>query len=290
MGDLEKLLLKLKYDPCSYTHQKKLLDHIEEGKLRRPDLVIRWGESLLKQNKLRQMGKWRLVEKLYLSSIDTADKQRIGKYEEMLREKFPNNRRVFELVGRRHETEAAHAKNKRQLIDWSGKYKKLSESDENKTSLLKRQIAALSQAEPGGSKVMDTLNKYLGIYQNDKDAWCFMKNLYLRQMNYELAKFCLEELLLISPSDYLLHLQYAEVLTAMGGEEYELLALKYYQQSIWLNDEISNTRAFAGLLTCSKGVNTELLTPELVKIISIASDKLAKFIGKRWKCFAIAEE
>ena len=74
MGDLEKLLLKLKYDPCSYTHQKRLLDYIEEGKLRRPDLVIRWGESLLKQNKLSQLGKWRLVEKLYLSSIDTADK------------------------------------------------------------------------------------------------------------------------------------------------------------------------------------------------------------------------
>jgi len=290
MGDLEKLLLNLKNAPCSYTHQKILLDYIEESQLRRPDLVIRWGEPLLKQNKLNKVGKWRLVERLYLSSIDTMDKERILKYEGMLLEKFPNHRRVFELVGRRHEMEAAQAKNKRQLMDWSMKYKKLSDSDESKTSLLKRQIAALSQAEPGGSKVMDTLNKYLGVYQNDKETWCFMKNVYLRQMNYEQAKFCLEELLLISPSDYLLHLQYAEVLSAIGGQEYDLLSLKYYQQSIWLNDEISNTRAFAGLLTCSRGINSELLTPELIKIISIASEKLAKFLGRRWRCFAAVEK
>jgi len=290
MGDLEKLLLNLKNAPCSYTHQKILLDYIEESQLRRPDLVIRWGELLLKQNKLRKVGKWRLVERLYLSSIDTMDKERIVKYEGMLLAKFPNHRRVFELVGRRREMEAAQAKNKRQLMDWSMKYKKLSDSDESKTSLLKRQIAALSQAEPGGSKVMDTLNKYLGVYQNDKETWCFMKNIYLRQMNYEQAKFCLEELLLISPSDYLLHLQYAEVLSAIGGQEYDLLSLKYYQQSIWLNDEISNTRAYAGLLTCCRGINSELLTPELIKIISIASEKLTKLLGRRWRCFADVED
>jgi len=286
MGDLEKFLKDLKQDPVSFTRQKALLDHLEETQLRRPDLVINWGEAMLKQNKLREFAKWRLMEKIYLSSIDIKDKERIGNYEQLLRDKFPQNRRVYELVGRRIETEASVAGDKLALQDRVANYKKLVDTSDEKPSLLKRQIAILSQAEPNGSKAITSLNKYLGVYQNDKDAWVFLKNLHLRQMNYEQAKFCLEELLLITPNDYLLHLQYAEVLSAMGGEENDSLAMKYYEQSVWLNDQASNARAYAGLTLCAKSLNEELFSPERTKIVAIARKKLAQFLGKQWRVFA----
>jgi len=286
MGTLERLLKDLKQDPLSFSRQKDLLDHLEETQLRRPDLVIKWGEVVLKQNKLREFAKWRLVERIYLSSIDIKDKERIGNYEDMLREKFPQNRRVYELVGRRVETEASVAGDKAALHDRVANYKKLIDSSDEKPSLLKRQIAILSQAEPTGTKAITSLNKYLGVYQNDKDAWIFLKNLHLRQMNYEQAKFCLEELLLIIPNDYLLHLQYAEVLSAMGGEENDLLAMKYYEQSVWLNDQVSNARAYAGLILCAKSLKAELFSPERTKIVAIARKSLARFLGKQWRLFA----
>jgi len=286
MGTLEKLLKDLKHDPLSFNRQKALLDHLEETQLRRPDLVIKWGEALIKQNKLREFAKWRLVERIYLSSIDINDEERIGNYEQLLREKFPQNRRVYELVGRRVETEASVAGDKAALNDRVASYKKLIDSSDDKPSMLKRQIAILSQAEPTCSKAITSLNKYLGVYQNDKDAWIFLKNLHIRQMNYEQAKFCLEELLLIIPNDYLLHLQYAEVLSAMGGEENDSLAMKYYEQSIWLNDQVSNTRAYAGLILCAKSLKEDLVSPEQTKIVAIARKSLARFLGKQWRLFA----
>jgi len=286
MGELERLLEDLNEDPMSFNKQKALLDHLEETQLRRPDLVIKWGEVVLKQKKLREFAKWRLVERIYLSSIDTKDDGRIGKYEQMLREKFPQNRRVYELAGRRIEAEAAIAGDKDTLQNRVVQYKKLLDSSDEKTSLLKHQIAVLAQAEQTSSKAITHLNKYLGVYQNDKDAWIFLKNVHLRQMNYEQAKFCLEELLLITPNDYLLHLQYAEVLSAMGGEDNDSLAMKYYEQSVWLNDQASNARAYAGLILCAKSLNEELFSPERTKIVAIARKNLARFLGKRWELFA----
>jgi len=286
MGELERLLEDLKQDPLSFSCRKNLLDHLEEAKLRRPDLVIKWGEPLLKQNKLKEFAKWRLVERLYLSSIDTKDSDRIGVYEQMLREKFPQNCKVYQLVGRRVETEASLAGDKRVLQDEIKKYKKLANTSDEKPSLLKHQISILSQTEPTASKAITSLNKYLGVYQNDKDSWCFLKNLHLRQMNWDQAKFCLEELLLITPNDYLLSLQYAEVLVALGGADNDSLAMKYYEHSIWLNDQPSNTRAYAGLVLCAKLLNEEEFSPERKKILSIARKNLTRFFGKRWKCFA----
>lgn len=286
MGELERLLNDLKQDPSPYSLKKKLLDYLEESKLRRPDLVIKWGEALLQQNKLKEVARWRLVERLYLSSIDTKDKERIGEYEQMLREKFPQNRKVYQLVGRRVEAEASIAGDKLLLLDEIKKYKKLADTSDEKSSLLKHQIAILSQTDLTASKAITSLNKYLGVYQNDTDSWCFLKNLHLRQMNWDQAKFCLEELLLITPNDYLLSLQYAEVLFAMGGEENDSLAMKYFEQSIWLNDQPSNTRAYAGLILCAKLLNEKQFSPERTKILSIARENLNRFLGKRWKCFA----
>merc|ERR1719203_794675 len=101
-------------------------------------------------------------------------------------------------------------------MDQKTRYEKVAAEEKNPQSLQQRAASCMAQSDSTGSKAIQFLNKYLSLYQNDNEAWKYLKNLYLRQLNYEQAKFCLEELILISPNDYLLQLQYAETLAAIG--------------------------------------------------------------------------
>ena len=62
--------------------------------------------------------------------------------------------------------------------------------------------------------------------------------------SYKRAAFCMEELLLCDPDNYLFHQHYAEMLYTMGGVENIDMARKYFAQSLKLNP--NNMRALYG--------------------------------------------
>lgn len=56
-----------------------------------------------------------------------------------------------------------------------------------------------------------SLNQYLEIYMADADAYAELADLYLSITDYKKAVFCVEELILHNPYNYLYHLKYADV-------------------------------------------------------------------------------
>ena len=108
------------------------------------------------------------------------------------------------------------------------------------------------------------LNEYLQIYQNDLEAYEELADIYLSLSEYKSALFCIEEMILSNPTNYIFHLKYADILYTIGDFRN---ARKYYSQSLNNNSE-TNMRALFGLyLTCkSLGLSAgEKLNKELAK-------------------------
>jgi len=138
-------------------------------------------------------------------------------------------------------------------------YNTILKEDNNYHNALKRKIALLIAQRNEKAAIMK-LNEYLSLYANDMYAWKELMNLYLKQHNYELAKFACEELLLLPTQakdatgevssggeDYLLHMLYAEICYNIGGINELHLAIKYFSQSIILGGD-ENVRALYGLV------------------------------------------
>ena len=49
------------------------------------------------------------------------------------------------------------------------------------------------------------LVSYLETYKCDHESWLELAELYLAEYEYEKSAFCFEELILISPANYLYH-------------------------------------------------------------------------------------
>ena len=94
------------------------------------------------------------------------------------------------------------------------------------------------------SKAIIELNNYLDIFSNDENAWQELALIYSDDFKFDNAKFCIEELLTISPENYVYHLQYADLLYAINGPN--VLSRNYYSQALVLNPKC--VRAMYGII------------------------------------------
>ena len=111
------------------------------------------------------------------------------------------------------------------------------------------------------AETIQILNEYLQIYQNDLEAYEELADIYLSISEYKNALFCIEELILNNPKNYIFHLKYADILYTIGDNRN---ARKYYSQSLNINSE-SNTRALFGLYLTCKSLGQEKINKELSK-------------------------
>ena len=102
----------------------------------------------------------------------------------------------------------------------------------------------------GLTQAVKCMNEYLELYPTDIDAWREMADMYLDLQQVEQAKFALEELVLLTPLNYLTHLKLAEALYTLGDYS---AARKYYSQSLELNPD-QNARAAFGLVLCTTAI------------------------------------
>lgn len=63
---------------------------------------------------------------------------------------------------------------------------------------------------------------------SDFEAWLELCDLYLHEMDYSKAAFCIEELLLANPYNHILHQKYAEV-----GAHQCLIMLPFFNDHLW---------------------------------------------------------
>jgi len=141
----------------------------------------------------------------------------------------------------------------------------------------KRRIA-IFKGQNNIDAAVKELTKYLEYWSSDADAWQELAQIYISLTKFELAKFCMEELILLVPENYLYHLQYAELLYTIGGKPDVEAARKYFSQSLLLKPE-NNLRALFGLAmairaqTSSNDSSQELLNLTTAKILKIYKQK-----------------
>ncbi|XP_056632288.1 ER membrane protein complex subunit 2-A-like [Diorhabda sublineata] len=118
------------------------------------------------------------------------------------------------------------------------------QQDTTNSSARKRQIAILKSLGRTSDAIRE-LTDYLKVFMADIEAWQELSELYLSEFDYSKAAFCIEELILHSPHNHLLHQRYADVKYSQGGLENMELARNYYYQSFKLNPK--NMRSLYGI-------------------------------------------
>ena len=93
------------------------------------------------------------------------------------------------------------------------------------------------------------LNKGLGNFVGDQEAWPELAGLYINERDYTKATFCLQELVMTYPHDHL-HCQHCAVVTDAQGKPEDLgISTKCFAQALKLNNR--NKRALSGLCICT---------------------------------------
>ncbi|KAL0481351.1 ER membrane protein complex subunit 2 [Acrasis kona] len=222
----------------------KVLNLINESSIRRPDLVVHLGRKLLFQGK-PNLGDavWDVYEQVLKAAINVNQTELASDCLEALQNKFGEGIRVRRLEAMLLEStgEYDHA------LD---EYNSILGQDPTDQLCLKRKVA-IAKARGETEDAVRYLNQYLAVYMADPEAYAELADLYLSIPDYKKAAFCVEELLLQNPHNYLYHLKYADIKYSM--EDYAT-ARSYYSQS--LNIKKDNVRALYGLLMCTNALSS----------------------------------
>jgi len=213
-------------------------------------LVVKYGFHLLKNHKSKLGDEvWELYERVFIAALECHQNDKEGKTYDVasfclqsLRAKFGNSStRYLRLVMMEKESKGLYE-------DALVNAQKILKQDPSNMHAWKRKIA-IYKAAKDEEKAIEELAKYLNIYPSDESGWQELTQLYISQQKFELAKFCIEELILLVPENYLYHLQYAEVLYTAGSKPDFETARKYFAQSLELKPD-DNLRALYGLVMC----------------------------------------
>nr|VZH96765.1 unnamed protein product [Spirometra erinaceieuropaei] len=218
------------------------LRRLRESGLRTSSRVVEvWCKDIEpKSHKLGQE-KWVILEQVFIAALDVGNGEVAKSCLKTLRARFPQSSRVDRLLGMFCEFE-------RRYDQARTVYNKIIEDDPANTVARKRFIAIL-KAQGQINEAVDELNKYLKIFMADTEAWSELADLYLQQGDFKHAAFCVEEMMLASPHNHLLHQRLAEIKYTEGGAENLELSRSYFAQACLLNP--SNLRALFGLLLVS---------------------------------------
>jgi tetratricopeptide (TPR) repeat protein len=203
---------------------------------RLPHLAVRYGVQLL-QHASGKLGNavWDLYERVVAGACDAHDYVAASWALGELEAQWPGSVRVARLRGmeaeaRGHYAEAEHI------------YAQLLEKDPTDVGAARRQIA-VQKAQGHTGAAIALLTKFVRSHASDESAWLELSELYCVTQQYELAAFALEELLLLTPENYLYHTRYAELAATLGHWD---TARQYYAQALELKPN-NNLRALWGL-------------------------------------------
>tara|TARA_B110001452_G_scaffold243567_1_gene227081 strand:- start:334 stop:1329 length:996 start_codon:yes stop_codon:yes gene_type:complete len=265
-----KLAEAAKYEPsrCGFDLCRNILAGVREARVRRPDLVIKFGTYLVDQFAQRLGHEaWTVYEQVYVAMLEYGKqrpdrgkaKRDAGESESslamaqefcnVLSVQFPKSLRVKRLEAMMWEAKGE--------LDMAMKdYEDILKEDENNLFALKRQVALLRSRGQSGdlNKAASKLVEHIEVVSSDTDSWLQLSEMYLNAVLFRRSMFCMEELLLVNPMSYMYHLRYAELLYTVacgskGGLEQFRLARKYFAHALELKPQ-HNLRALYGLLLC----------------------------------------
>jgi tetratricopeptide (TPR) repeat protein len=246
---MEQLRAKLSgVAKADYFELQAILTFIKEERLRAPEAVSQVGNALITRHK-QKLGDqvWSLYETTLLAALDCHDTALRKQCLVALKKKFPSSIRVARL-------EAMVLEATGQFKEAHKAYDNILGDDPADAFAMKRKVCVY-KASGDMSRAIKELCKYVKVFSSDEMGWQELFDMYVQLGKYELAKFCMEELIMICPENCLYHTQYAEVLYTMGGQANFELARQYYAQSLELKKE-RNLRALYGLCLCVRATRS----------------------------------
>ncbi|CAM9970486.1 unnamed protein product, partial [Ectocarpus sp. 13 AM-2016] len=178
--------------------------------IRRPDLCLQYGKQLLTYGRSLGDELWVIHEQMVTAALDSGDVPTAHEHLQVLTRKFPGSQRVRRLEGMRCEAEGSFAAA-------AAIYEEMVEANPANSLARKRQVAVLiAKGDTAGA--VKALNGYLAEFAADGEAWLQLAKLHIGALNYAAAAFCYEELVLVAPSDHVVHCRLGEVYYTMGGK------------------------------------------------------------------------
>lgn len=216
--------------------------------VRDSEQVVELGEKLVRDYSSRLQDElWLVCEQVLIASLDVQRFDVAILCLDKLKEKFPNSSRVQKLEAMAMEADG-------RFEDALQVYSELEKKDETNAAVRKRKISLL-KSQGHTSDAIKQLTVYLQTFMADQEAWMELGDLYVKEMDYKKAAFCIEELIMSNPFNHLYHQRYAEVLYTIGGQENLETARRYFAQAVKLSNN-TNIRALYGLFLTSSSAST----------------------------------
>jgi len=263
--------------PTNWGVIKEMLHYLRHTKIRRSDLVVKYGAKLVQNISSLGDEAWDVCEQIFLAALDYNQIDLAKECIEKLDRQFPasTSMRVGRLKGMLLEAEC-------KFTEADAAYRAIVTNDPTDSISMKRMIA-IRKAQGDIKTAITLLATYLEIWMADTEAWLELASLHVSQLQYKEAAFCYEELILTAPQNYLFYLKYAEILYTIGGVENYKTAKKYFAHSLELNDK-TNARSLWGICACNLAISSASKAKqqdkeEGIEIFEWASKKLRDIYG-----------
>ncbi|KAG0369138.1 TPR-like protein [Gamsiella multidivaricata] len=254
----------------------KVLQDLRASAERRPDVVVRLGKPLVESGAVLKLDvdAWLVYEQVAIAALDLGDDVLALKCIQALEKKFPGSARVRRLHGMQLEAVG-------KLKEAGEIYKTILQEDETNVLAAKRQVMLL-RAMGLPSEAIAALVKYLDVNYTDFEGWLQLADLYLEELMYSQAAFCMEEVIMLQPQNHIFHLKYAEILYA---QENVPLALKQFCRVVELCKD--HVRGLYGIKLCTSRLlkaapskDAAVTSPEDLKAIDLlATERLLTVYG-----------
>ncbi|XP_065844050.1 ER membrane protein complex subunit 2-like [Oscarella lobularis] len=227
---------------------RERLKEFREAKNRDSLTVLKIGKPLVEKNRSRLGDElWIVFEQLFLAALDCGKQKLAQFYSDELKRQFPKSLRVRRLRGMYLES----IENYDEALEV---YDEILKEDSTYGLARKRKVAVL-KAKQDVAEAIEALTEYLKDFMSDHEAWLELADLYISQLDFKHAAFCMEELILVNPHMPLFHQRYAEILYSMGGTDNMELARKYFAQALKLNPD--STRSLCGFFMASSALKSK---------------------------------
>ena len=226
-------------------------------------LIVEYGQELLNHYKwwLSQQDLYDIYEQVFIASLQCVANQNdaeqpldhdvhITRAQTLLSKlqlAFPQSQvRVGRLRGMLLE---AQGKPKEAIA----LYQAIIDEDETNVECRKRIICSLISQRLINDAI-NALNELLQVFMNDVESWEMLSDLYCQLKRFEEAAFCIEEILLLRPTNWTYHVKYAEIHVSVGSPESFSVARKYYCHALELCP--NSFVALEGVQLCSGKIET----------------------------------
>ena len=162
-------------------------------------------------------------------------------------------------------------------------YKAMFKENQHDKNSIKSYLSLLkANTDASGIGILiDYYNEYLKVYMDDIEVWNELADIYISMLNYNKAIFCLEEVLLHFPNNYLVYIKIGDLLSSFNNTEAASQALKYYSKSILIKP---TPRAFWGIIHIGSVFNKykKEYDENLIKSVKIATENLKNYYPEKY--------